>query len=113
MSNPYDKAHELATIIENEPSYLKVKEFSLKVMEKPDQVEKIDQFRREQMEVQRKQMLGMPLEPNELEKVNEVYEELMKDQEVKELLEAEQQLSQLFNDLNRILTGPLEKIYKK
>ncbi len=113
MSNPYDKAHELASLIEKEQSYLKVKEISQKVLEKPDQMQQIDLFRREQMEVQRKQMLGMPLEPKELEKVNELYEKLMEDSEVKELLEAEQALSQLFNDLNRILTLPLEKIYKK
>jgi len=113
MSNPYDKAHELAKVIEEDSSYQLVQKLTAKVMENPEQLNKIDEFRRKQFELQQMQMQGQAIDPAELEKTNKLFEELSAINEVKQLLEAEEHLSVLFTDINRILTGPLEKIYKR
>jgi len=113
MSNPYDKAHELAKAIEEEPTYIKVKELTEKVMKNPEQMQRIEAFRKKQFDLHQKQMQGLQLDQNELEETNKLYETLRKYPDIKDLLEAEERLSLLFSDVNRILTGPLEKIYKK
>lgn len=113
MANAHDKAHELAAIIEQEENYQTVKELTSKVMQDEQNMMKIENFRRSQFELQQKQMQGQQLQQEELEETNRLYEELSQNAEIKRLLEAEEKLSMLFADINRILTGPLEKIYKK
>jgi len=113
MSNVYDKAHELAGLIEQEENYLIVKQLTEHVMANPEQMLLIEEFRKKQFGLQQKQMLGQELGERELEEVNKMYELLSSNIEFKRLIDAEERLSILFSDLNRILTGPLEKIYKK
>lgn len=111
MPNPYDKAYELAKIIEEDKSYIEVRDLTRKVMEKPEQVKLIEEFRKNQFKLQQKQMQGEELAEDELEEVNKLYEALSENKEIKQLLDAEERLSILFGDINRIITGPLEKIY--
>lgn len=113
MPNPYDMANDLAKIIENEESYVKVKSLTEKVMSNPEHMKIIEDFRKKQFELQQKQMQGQKIEEKDIEETNKLYEELSKNADIKDLLDAEERLSILFSDLNRILTGPLEKIYKK
>ncbi len=113
MPNPYDKAHELASVIEQDENYIKVKDLSEKVMTNKDHMMLIDTFRRKQYEIHQKQMQGIQLEQDELEEANKLYESLSKYPKIMELLQAEEKLSILFSDINRILTASLEKIYKK
>ncbi|MFV9511208.1 YlbF family regulator [Tepidibacillus sp. LV47] len=113
MANIYDIAFELARAIEKDENYLLVKQLSQKVMNHPEKSKKVDEFRFQQFQLQKNQMQGSPVGPKEMEKMNQLYEELIKDLELKQLLEAEQRLSVLFADINRILTGPLERIYTK
>ena len=113
MSNLYDKAHELAKLIETDENYLTVKVLTEKVMTNPGQMKIIEDFRKKQFELQQKQMEGKQIDEKELEVANKLYEHLNQHPEIKQLVEAEERLSILFTDLNRILTGPLEKIYKK
>lgn len=113
MPNAYDKAHELARIIEQDPNYLTVNDLTSKVMSNPEQMKLIEEFRSRQFELQQKQIQGFQLEKDELEETNKLYEKLSTNPNIKKLLDAEERLSMLFADINRILTGPLEKIYKK
>lgn len=113
MSSVYDKAHELAGLIEQEENYKTVKELTELVMNNPEQMQLIEDFRRKQYGLQQQQMLGQEIDEKELEDVNKLYEHLSNHAEIKNLIDAEERLSILFSDVNRILTGPLEKIYKK
>lgn len=113
MPNVYDKAHELASLIEQEENYLIVKQLTAQVMANPEQMLLIEEFRKKQFGLQQKQMLGEQVGEGELEEVNKMYEQLSNNIDFKRLIDAEERLSLLFSDLNRILTGPLEKIYKK
>ncbi|WP_339060143.1 YlbF family regulator [Tepidibacillus marianensis] len=113
MANIYDKAYDLAKEIEKDENYLIVKQVSQKVMKDPEKSKQLDEFRFQQYQIQRTQMQGDPVKPEDMEETNRLYEELTKDVELKMLLDAELHLSTLFADINRILTGPLEKVYKK
>ncbi len=113
MPNPYDRAYELASIIENDENYQKVKQLTEKVMANPEHMILIESFRQKQFELQQKQMQGKKLEETDLEETNKLYALLSANPEIKKLLDAEERLSMLFAEINRILTGPLEKIYKK
>ncbi|KXG42812.1 YlbF family regulator [Tepidibacillus decaturensis] len=113
MSYPYDKAYELARVIEENENYKTVKELTIKVMSNPEQMKLIEEFRRKQFGMQEKQLKGLPIEQHELEETNQLYKNLSANPEIKKLLDAEERLSMLFVDINRILTEPLDKIYKK
>lgn len=113
MSTVYDKTHELAKMIEQEENYTTVKQLTEKVMSNSEHMELIENFRRKQYEIQRKQFEGKPLEESEVSELNNLYEKISTYEEIKKLIDAEERLSILFQDLNRILTEPLEKIYRK
>jgi len=113
MANLYDKAYELAAEIEKDENYLIVKQISQKVMDDPEKSQQLDEFRFQQYQIQRTQMQGEAIKPEDMAEANRLYEELTKNAELKKLLDAEQHLSTIFADINRILTGPLEKVYKK
>lgn len=113
MPNPYDKAHELVKLIEEDENYIKVKLLTSKVMTDPENKKLIEEFRGSQVELQQKQMQGLQLEAAELEEANKLFEQLNANPEIKQLIEAEERLSTMYTDINRIISGPLEKIYNK
>jgi cell fate (sporulation/competence/biofilm development) regulator YlbF (YheA/YmcA/DUF963 family) len=111
MSNTYDKAHELSRVLKESDEFKQLAELHGKVNADAQAKQMLDGFRSIQMELQQKQMQGMELTEEEIQKAQSVFELVQQHEVIGKLMEAEQRMSQLIGDLNRIIAEPLEELY--
>lgn len=107
MSNIYDKAYELAGLIEKDENFIKLKDLSEKIKTDTEKLEKIMSYQKKQLELYKKKESGEDLTDLEYQELNDQYEELMLIEDIKLLFQAEHQLSLMINDIYRIINGPL------
>ncbi|UOQ86629.1 YlbF family regulator [Gracilibacillus salinarum] len=111
MSKVYDTAHELEKAIAESEEYQDLKAAYDKVMSDPNSKQMFDNFRNTQLELQQKQMQGMEITEEEVEKAKQVVELVQQHEDISKLMEEEQRVNVLINDLSRIITKPLEELY--
>lgn len=111
MTNIYDSAYDLEKAISESDEFKDLKAAYEKVINDPTSKEMFDNFRNTQMELQQKQMQGMDITEEEVEKAKQVVELVQQHEDISKLMEEEQRLNVLINDISRIITKPLEELY--
>ena len=111
MSNIYDSAYVLEKDIRESQEFISLKEAFETVMNDEAAKQMFDNFRDTQMELQEKQMQGLEISEEEVEKARQVVELVQQHEEISKLMEAEQKLNVVINDVSRIITKPLEELY--
>ncbi len=111
MSNVYDKAHELGRVLKESDEFKQLVDLHQKVNADEQAKQMLEGFRAIQMELQQKQMQGMDLSEEELQKAQSVFELVQQHELIGKLMEVEQRMSQLIGDINRIIAEPLEELY--
>jgi cell fate (sporulation/competence/biofilm development) regulator YlbF (YheA/YmcA/DUF963 family) len=109
LSNPYDKAYELAKAIRNSDEWKDFSQWQKVISQKPEELTLLNEFRGKQMEVQMKQMQGGQISPEEMEQLNQTFGQLQGIPSIQKMLEAEQRLSRLMNDINLIIMEPMKE----
>ncbi|MFA9557238.1 YlbF family regulator [Evansella sp. AB-rgal1] len=111
MANPYDKAHELASVLKESEEFTTLKNLHDEV--NSDEVAKrmLDNFRNVQMELQQKQVQGAQITEEELQQAQQQFQLVQQHETISKLMEAEQRMSQLITDINKAITAPLESLY--
>ncbi|MFD1317826.1 YlbF family regulator [Loigolactobacillus zhaoyuanensis] len=69
------------------------------------------QFQKVNIELQQKQMQGQELTDAEINKAHELADKVGKFDEVQALMEKEKAMSQIMDDLNQIITKPVQELY--
>ncbi|PYZ98863.1 hypothetical protein CR205_09920 [Alteribacter lacisalsi] len=111
MANPYDQAHELARVLKESEEFGKLKELH-EVVNSDDVAKRmLDNFRQVQMELQQKQMQGAQISEEEIQNAQKQFELVQQHETISKLMEAEQRMSQVIGDINKIITEPLEELY--
>lgn len=112
MTNVYDQANALESALRQSDEFLQMQDLYKKVNE--DETSKIlfDEFRELQMTLQQKQMQGEELLEEDIQKAQSSAQEIENDENIKGLMEAEQKMSQLIQDLNRVIMKPIEELYE-
>ena len=111
MSNPYDKAYELAIVLKESEEFQRLAELHKQVNEDESAKQMLDNFRNIQIELQQKQMQGMQLSEEEIKKAQSVFELVQQHEAISKLMEAEQRMSQMIGEINKRMTEPLEELY--
>ncbi|MDX8045698.1 YlbF family regulator [Gracilibacillus sp. S3-1-1] len=111
MTNVYDSANELEKAIKESTEFQELKAAYDQVMADANAKEMFDNFRNIQLELQQKQMQGMEITEEEVEKAKEVVEQVQQHDVIAKLMEQEQRVNSLINDISRIITKPLEELY--
>lgn len=111
MSNVYDKAHELSRALRTSNEYMAMKELYEQVMNDEQAKKLFIDFRNLQMNLQRKQMEGAQITEEEAVQAQTQFELVQQNELMTKLFEAEQRLSVIVADVNRIMTEPLNEIY--
>lgn len=101
--NVYDAAHNLAKTIKESDEYKTFKKLNKAVHETPGLKDKIDDFQKQQIELQTMQMMGEELDPEKLYAAQALFEELNKDPKASEYFQAEMKLNQIMGDISKIL----------
>lgn len=104
----YDLAHRLAKRLKESEEYKSYLEIRKKIMKNEKSKEMLQDFQKEQFKLQSKQMTGQELSDEEKEKFKNLSEIINLNQDVKKYMEAEQRISIMLNDLQRILFSELE-----
>nr|WP_263312888.1 YlbF family regulator [Mammaliicoccus sp. Marseille-Q6498] len=109
--NIYDKANELEQGLRESKEYNKIKEQYEKVNANPETKNLFDEFREIQLELQNKQMQGEEISEVDIARAQKSAQEIEQNETIAELMQAEQAMSQLIQDINRVIMKPLEDIY--
>ena len=102
--NLYDYANQLEQALRDSDEYKAIKDAFAKVKEN-------EEFRETQMSFQQKQMQGEEIPEEDLQKAQEQAQAIEKDENISELMNAEQKMSQVFQEINQIIVKPLDEIY--
>jgi cell fate (sporulation/competence/biofilm development) regulator YlbF (YheA/YmcA/DUF963 family) len=112
MNNIYDTANQLEQELRETEAYSDLKSAFSTVKENPEASEVFQQFQEIQMRLQQKQMSGEEISEEEVQEAQEMALKSGENNLIKELMEAEQKLSTLIDDLNRIIMKPVQDIYQ-
>lgn len=111
MSNIYDNAYSLEKAIRESEEFKSLKEAYEAVMGDPESKEMFENFRDTQLNLQEKQMQGLDISEEEVEKARDVVELVQGNPTISKLMEEEQRLNVIIGEISTIITKPLEEVY--
>ena len=103
MANPYDKAHELGRAIKESNEYSEYIKIKKELYENSETKELLQDFKKKQYEVQILTLDGKSVEPEKMEKIQELYKILVENPKVKEYFDIEIRFNVLLADINKII----------
>ena len=109
--NLYDYANQLEQALRESDEYQAIQNAYAKVKENEESKKLFDEFRETQLSFQQKQMQGEEIGEEELQKAQEQAQQIENDSNISELMSAEQNMSQIFQEINQIIVKPLDEIY--
>ncbi len=112
VTNPYDKAHELARAITGSEIYKRYVAAKSVVEKNPEYQEKILKIREQQMEFNRAQMLGQEVNSDSVLELSQMFAKANQIKEIAEFFNAEGAFIQMFNDMMEIIQNAVEVGFK-
>jgi cell fate (sporulation/competence/biofilm development) regulator YlbF (YheA/YmcA/DUF963 family) len=111
--NLYDSAYALETAIRQSAEYIQLQQAYKEVNADPQAKQMFDQFRQIQMNLQQKQMMGQNISEQEIQQAQATVGLVQQNQKISHLMEAEQRMSMIIGELNKVIMKPLEDLYGK
>ncbi len=108
-ANPYDKAHELARAIIGSQIFQDYSKAQKIVQQDPETQKKILAFRNNQMEINRRQIAGEVISPNDISEITLEFAKLNKSEDINRFFEAEAAFISLFNDIQEIIRKSIDQ----
>lgn len=106
----YDKVHELARAIKESSEYLQYKELKETVKANPELKAKIDEFEKIRYEAQILTMKQEEQNPEKMEKLQNLYQILVENAEVKKYFDAEVAFNVMLADVNKIIAESVKDV---
>lgn len=110
-NNIYDTANQLERDLRALPAFEALKTSLDTVNANEESKELFDKFRALTQELQMKQMQGQQPTEEDMEKMQTMSTQISADENIAKLMQAEQQLSQVINDINEIIVKPIQEVY--
>ena len=111
MSNIYDTANQLERDLRELQEFKTVKESFEAIYADETAKALFDEFRTVNIELQQKQFSGQEITEEDIQKAQELGQQVSENEHIKALMEAEQRLNTIMQDINRIITNPLQELY--
>ena len=108
----YDKANELAKDLKESDEYLEFKKIKEKVYGNPELKNKIDEFEKIRYEAQVMAIQGEKQDTEKMDKMQELYNILLKEPEIKEYFDKEVRFNVLLADVNKIIGEAVKDVLK-
>ena len=109
--NLHDLAHTVEKGIRESAEYAELKKQYGAVMADESARTMFHNFRDIQLTLQEKQMTGQEITEEEVQQAQKTVALVQQHEVISKLMEAEQRMSVVLGDLNRIITKPLEDLY--
>ena len=111
MSNIYDTANQLERDLRELQEFKTVKESFEAIYADETARALFEEFRTVNVELQQKQFSGQEITEEDIQKAQELGQIVSENEHIKALMEAEQRLNTIMQDINRIITNPLQELY--
>lgn len=111
-NNIYDTANQLEKDLRETDAYVALKAAYNAVKANPEANEMFQEFQGIQVKLQQKQMSGEEILEEEIKEAQEMASKTGENETIKNLMEAEQKLSLLIDDINRIIMSPIQELYQ-
>ncbi|WP_153124522.1 YlbF family regulator [Peribacillus tepidiphilus] len=109
--NVYDVSYEMEKAIRQSNEYNQLKKLYDQVNADESANQMFQHFRDLQLQLQQKQMMGQEITQEEVEQAQKTVALVQQHPTISKLMEAEQRMSMLIAELNRIIMKPLEELY--
>jgi cell fate (sporulation/competence/biofilm development) regulator YlbF (YheA/YmcA/DUF963 family) len=110
-NNVYDVAHNLETAVKESDEFKNLQALYKEVFADETTKRMFENFRNIQLELQQKQMSGQEITQEEVEQAQKTVAVVQQNEAIAKLMEAEQQMSMMVSELNKIIMKPLEELY--
>ncbi|WAA12998.1 YlbF family regulator [Fervidibacillus halotolerans] len=107
----YNIAENLEKTIRESDEFTQLKTQYDKVFSDEPTKRMFENFRNIQLSLQEKQMMGQPISEEEVQKAQQIAALIQQNDLIAQLLEAEQRMSTLIAEVNKIVMKPLEELY--
>jgi cell fate (sporulation/competence/biofilm development) regulator YlbF (YheA/YmcA/DUF963 family) len=109
--NLFDVAYDLEKALRNSDDFKNLKKLYDDVEADESAKRMFENFRQIQLRLQQKQMNGEEITQEEVEQAQKSVQLVQQHEKIAKLMEAEQRMSMVINDLNKIIMKPLEELY--
>ncbi|EDW22950.1 YlbF family regulator [Bacillus sp. FSL K6-4563] len=109
--NVYDVAYDLEKALRHSEEYSTLKNLYDEVNADESSKRMFDNFRDIQVNLQQKQMTGQEITQEEVEQAQKTVALVQQHDKISQLMEAEQRVSVLIGELNKVIMKPLEELY--
>lgn len=109
----FSSAQDLEKTIRESNEFNLLKTQYVKVFADESTKRMFEDFRTIQLNLQEKQMTGQPISEEEVQRAQQVVAVIQQNDEISRLLEAEQRMSTLIAEVNKIVMKPLEELYNE
>ncbi|MBB6443456.1 YlbF family regulator [Bacillus benzoevorans] len=109
--NLHDSAYEMEKAIRNSDEYQTLRRLYEEVNADPSAKQMFENFRQMQMQMQQRQMMGQEITQQEVEQAQQIVALVQQHPKISQLMEAEQRMSMIIAELNKIILKPLEELY--
>ncbi len=106
----YDTANKLALEIRRSEEYLKYKELKEIINSNSYLKEQVDQFEKNRYLIQISQMQGVEEKETKTKELEEMYKELIQNEQIKEYFEKEVKFNMLLADINKIIAESVKDV---
>lgn len=109
--NPYDAVHSLAKALQDSPEYQSFQEAQALLKTDASAREMLIDFRTMQLNLQRQQLTGLEVAPEQEEKLEKLYQVIGMNLTVKRFLETEYRLGVILQDVQKIISEAIGDLF--
>jgi len=110
-NNVYDVAYNLEAAVKESDEFKNLQTLYKEVFADETTKRMFENFRNIQLELQQKQMSGQEITQEEVEQAQKTVAVVQQNEAIAKLMEAEQRMSMMVSELNKIIMKPLEELY--
>ncbi|MEK1314919.1 hypothetical protein HC007_00920 [Limosilactobacillus fermentum] len=111
--NIYDTANELERQMRQTREFIGLKEAFDDLKADKEATDLFVKFQAKQAAAQQKQMQGQEISEDEIKEIQALAKDVTSKDVIQALMAKEQQVDQMIQQLNQIITGPLQELYKQ
>ena len=111
-NNIYDTANQLEKDIRELPVFKQLQEAYAEIQEDETSSKLFEQFRETSQNLQMKQAQNVEIDEEEISTLQALFMEVSNNQAISKLMASEQQLSQVIEDINKVIIKPLNELYQ-
>jgi len=109
--NPYDAVHTLAKALRESLEFKELKEAQVNLKADRSAQNMLSDFRKEQFELQKQQLSGIEVAPEQMEKIEKLYAVINLNTPIKNFMQAEYRVAVLLQDVQKAIGEATDEVF--